>query len=1819
MDQGRSAGASKARNLIIAVLCVVVAVQFWLLVSRPAPEPAPTPTPPQAEAPVPVPNKVQIIGVFADPERSGGALVTFNTAIGADRQGPVPEGEAPATLAPPVAGSWSWVSPFVLRFSPSAPLPEGGGYALTLDPARLPLDGATLAGETTYTLSAAPFTVDLEEVQQQGFFDGGPRVRLEGTLHFSQNVDPKTLARALTLVDPADGTAHDVPLSLTTTYQSRRLSFRSEPVVKTAAARELKLVLSGELTPAEGPARLGKERTWPIRVVLDTRLGLENLTPVVGEAGEGSISLRFSAPVAAEAAAGFVSVEPKVAYRLRADGQELSLSGAFAPGAGYKLTLAKGLAALDGAILPEGVSRQVVFPDLSPRVGFKDPGMFLTPNGARSLAVSSVNLAEAGLTVDKVYLNNLFFFLQYNSWSMFSDTDYAGELSHMMGDRLLETSLALRHPQNKPVDTALKLGDFFDTASPGLYRVMLTAPGSYEGSQRYVLVTDLGLVAKKGQDEVLVWASRFSDLSAVGGAEVTLVSDQNQVLARGRTDAKGLVRFTNLGPAIAENRPYMILAHKDKETSFLVFDRFATDMAGLDVGGATVSPAGLTAFLWGERDLYRPGETVTGAGLVRAANLSLPRKQPLRLRLTDPRGQEVDTRVTPLDPAGWLTFSYPLPASALTGNYTLELLAGESVVGQYRFQLEEFVPDRIKVGLTPGAPFGLTGRELGLTVTSRYLFGPPAAGLPADLSVTLKPAPVGFPGFEDYVFGDPEGSFQTREVFSGEEKLNEAGEAAFGVALPAGLKPPAGLAAVVSARVSEQGGRGVTAMRTIPVHAYPAYVGLKKLAREDVPLDARVEFTFAVVSPEGAATPGGRLVAELVRDRWQTVLRRTPDGSFRYESVRDAEVVSSQDLPAGQAAGGFGFTPPAFGSYRAVLSDPETGAKSQLSFFVSGAGYSPWAVEHPGRLELKPGKNAYLAGEEAHVQLRAPYPGKALVTLEREGVLETQVVDVPGNTATVSFKLTAGHAPTVYVTALLVRAAGDLEPGTAARAFGAVALPVGQAADRLAVDVTAPEEMRPGTTLTLTATTAPGAKLTLSVVDEGILSLIAQKTPDPFGFFYAKRALGVTTFDIHSLLFPEAKLAGKAQAGGGDELAALRQFLSTEGMRRKKPVAFWSGVLTADAAGKAGFAVELPEFQGAVRVMAVAGEGRSFGADEAVVRVKSPLVLLPTFPRFMALNESLRLPVTLRNDTGAAGEFRITLAAKGAASAATPEASLAVEPGKEATAYLELGAGEAPGVAELVLTAGGNGETSTASADVPVRSPLPYARRIETGRLAGAETSFAPKAEGLIPVTVTRSVRLGALPLIPFAGKLAELLSYPYGCAEQTVSRAFPLLHLADLAKALEPELFAARSAPGMVISALRALSSMQTGRGGFAMWPGGAEDAPWASVYAAHFLVEAGDAGYAVDETMRERALDFVAGLAKIRPGAETDERRTALYALFVLARAGRADLGSMDFVRSSLLASLGDDERALLAAAYVLAGQDGNVGALLGFDPASRPPVRETGGTFDSPLRRLALTALALEQAAPEDPRLPGMIDALSRELSAAPGVSTQEAAFGFLALGRFVAVQTDKGPFAGTLKRGETVLGRFDQEHELVLGEIAGEEPLTVALEEGAPEAVFYAVTTRGAPAVADYKPGAQGLSIRREFLTREGAALDLSKVRQGDLLVARVSVRSAAGPVANVVIQNLLPVGLEVENPRLATTERLPWMGDNLLEAAYQDLRDDRVLFFADLPADKEVAQYTLLRAVTAGSFVLPPVRVEAMYDPALYADGELSRLTVLPRE
>jgi len=1632
------------------------------------------------------------------------------------------------------------------------------------------------------------------------------QLKIEWGLEFNYEVSPEELEKNLSLTYDEKTWKKDINFTIRPDRQSRRFSIVSEPIERTDEERSITLVVSKNLKSTAGPLGLATDIPAQMKVETDLKLYSVSSAPILMKP---VIRIEFSSPVDPELAKEYISLDPSIDFRIEQHHRSILLTGEFEFGNWYKVSVKEGLLGNDGTILRKDFSQRVKIEDLESSLAFQAQGLYLPGKSSRTLAIETVNTDTVRVEIEKIYVNNLIYLLQR------SGPGGRWNVPEGIGRRIFSEDLVIDPEKNRLVVTPIDLGGFYDTGEKGIYRVVVRDNDNYWNDTSILAhITDLGIVAQRAEDDLFVWVNSLESLNPQQGVEVTLFSRTNQVIASASTNSKGIVLFEDLVSKMkAEDyEPFTLTVKRGDDISFLEFGECRMPLSAFDIGGRKYLTSGYEAYIYPDRDIFRPGDTIHIAAIVRGEKVSSPPSFPVNLKILDPTSRIFRELTGTPDESGMLAFTLGIPDYAKTGRYVAKLHAAEEEIGRMDFNVEDFIPDKIKVILQPTRRTFMTGDRVDTYITGTTLFGPPASGRKVEAALTIRSHPFLPSEWRDFTFGDPDRKFSEIELETEEGILDEDGIWGFSVDIPGDIFPAAALKGVLSATVTEHGGRAVSAYTDIDIHPYPLYIGLRPKTEGYAKTGEQFEIDYVTVNPEGEEIGVDTLNVEVYRIVYQSILERGNDNRYRYVSERSDELQTSFDIDT-RVTGSITYTPERYGRYKIVLRDPDSKASSAMNFYTSGWGYAPWSLENPDRVEIEIEKESYRVGETATLLVKAPFPGKLLLMVEREKVFDYRVIDMGKNTATISLLVSADYAPNAYVTATVIKPISSFDGKSPLRAFGVAPLQVDNTAKRLSLDVGAPEAIRPGTQLDIDVkvTNLSGTtSLTVSAVDEGICQLTDFKTPDPFGFFYGKKRLGVEYFDVFSLILPEYTRSGGQPAG--DYIEKVRKkHLNPVGIRRIKPTSLWSGIVKTDASGRAKVTLDVPQFQGKLRVMVVAANSSYTGSSRRDVYVRDLIVLTPTFPRFIASKDEFTVPVTVYNGTGTDSVFKVSLAIDGPVDCLDNlEKTIRIRGGKEGFVSYRLSAEDKIGKASFLVTATGAGETSSSTTDVPVRPSSPVTT------LSGSEviTEVQP-LELTLPgdfIEGTQEARLifSSFPAVKFTGSLQYLLRYPHGCIEQTTSRVFPLLYFDELARVAEPELFEANDAGYYVQEGIDKLTSMQQDNGGFSFWPGGNYQNKWGSIYASHFLVEARKAGYQIPERVYKNMLSNLEHVTRGR-FENRYELQQQVYACYVMALAEKPQKSTVKFIRENRLKDIPASSQFQLALSFWMMGDERTARSLL---PTEVHPIdvkRETGRNFNSSVRENAIMLDVLAEVYPDSPGIPVLVERLSKQAGRGRWSTTQDNAFALLAIGK-VYRQTEESDYTAELLIDGVKHSSFDESGLTLEDSSLPDRTVTVNLTGEGRCYLYWQLW--GVPERPEYDEYDRGISVSREYLDIDGNHLDYQNVRHGELVIAKITMQALDNEVKNVIVDDMLPAGFEIENPRLESRAQIPWIGDQGFSPDYLDMRDDRLHLYTSLKRGKPKIFYYALRAVTRGRFTLPPITAECMYDPtytSIKSSGSIS--------
>ena len=1481
----------------------------------------------------------------------------------------------------------------------------------------------------------------------------------------------------------------------------------------------------------------------------------------------------------------------------------------------YTVTLRTGLPSTVHETLSQSKDFSIYVRDRKPLARFASNAYVLPRSGQRGIPIVSVNSRAIAVEILRIDDRNLVGTLGGSGEYDRGDFKHSlnryeiEQLRQSRGVSVWKGELAVESPPlNTDVTTAFPVDSALGDLKPGVY-VIVAQPKELKdtdndyGSQatQWFVVSDLGLTAFSGNDGIHAYVHSLATADAKSGIELRLISRSNEVLATRRTDGNGHAQFeAALASGEGGAAPALLTAADAQgDYAFLSLTGSAFDLSDRGVSGRAAS-AGLDAFVYAERGVYRTGETVYLTALLRDVQGTAALGVPLTLVAERPDGVEYRRTVVPDQGLGGHSLVLPVIGSAPTGTWHVRAFTDPKrpAVGETTFLVEDYVPDRIEFDLT--SPTGRVSPKAPATVdvAGRFLYGAPAAGLDleGDVTVAVAKERAGFPGYE-FGLADEEVS-AARQPLEDLPATDGAGKAKFNVSLdklPASTHP---LEAKIAVRMAEAGGRAVERTITLPVSPSGAMIGVKpQFSGRSLSDGATAAFDVIVVMPDGTAAARRGLHYELQRvDTHYQFYKR--DGRWNYEPVKTTTRVADGTADAAADKPARISLPVTFGRYRLEVSTGEPdGPVTSLAF---DAGFYVEAnADTPDMLEVALDQNEYRAGDTMTVAVTARSAGRLTLNVIGDRLLASNSVEVKPGAVQVKMPVGRDWGSGAYVVATLRRpldAPAQRMPG---RSIGVRWFSIDHAAKTLTLDLKAPPLLRPNSTLRVPIKVGlpagAEARVAVAAVDVGILNLTNYKPPSPDDYYLGQRTLSADIRDLYGDLIDGMQGARGQIRSGGDAGAEALQGNPPTG----PPVALYSGLLKVGADGTAEASFEVPAFAGTVRVMAVAWSKDKIGHASADVVVRDPVVLSATLPRFLLPGDRSSLHFDLDNVEGAPGDYTIAVNGTGALSASATE-KLALRAKQRMAVTIPITASAAgAGTVEVKVT-GPAAFALDRSFALTVRTPAQILARRTVKPIAKGEsvTLSSDLFADLVPGTGSVSVSVGSLTALDAASLLAALDRYPFRCSEQTTSRALPLLYLSDLAKethvALQPD------ADQRIRDAIDMLLTRQDSTGAFGLWGVGGGDDVWLNSYVTDFLTRARERKFAVPETAFRLALDRLRNVVGATTDPSKNDGSDLAYALYVLARNGAAPIGDLRYLADAKLDALKTPiAKAQVAAALALAGDRTRAervfaAALTALGPQPLPDLASRLD-FGSGLRdAAALVTLAAEGGASR-----ATVQAAEQRVEAARATlrptSTQEDAWLLLAAS---AMAKDAGNVS--LNVGGEAMQR-PLFRTIRAGDL--KEPLRIA--NAGEDEVKAVVTVTGAPLTPE--PAAEkGFKIERLTYTLDGDPVDAKTVKQNTRLAVVLRITEAQPQFGRLVVADYLPAGFEIDNPRLVSsgdTGTLSWI-TNAVEPVDSQFRDDRFtaafLRKRDDPAVFTVAY--VVRAVAPGKYVRPQASVEDMYWP-----------------
>ncbi|MHC1738908.1 MAG: alpha-2-macroglobulin [Ignavibacteriaceae bacterium] len=1716
-------------------------------------------------------------------------------------------------FTPAIKGKFKWVSPSRLLFSPDSPLEPMQSYSAEIT--------KKVLFNTTFDPDFDDFefnTADLNLDKVDVFWTNIPKqyykLSVQGNLTFNYPVSPPQLKKYLEVRQ--NGKIIDT-WKITNDNASNKITINFGEVQQTEKEQEFTIYIKKGLESVYGKKPLDKAIKLVKTLPPITELTVTGVSS--GFDGEsGWLEVETSQMVDEKKLKDYVSITPSVELRFSVSENLFRIEGNFATMQTVDLLIKKGLSGSYGGKLQEDFEQSVSMIDIAPSVNFADKkGTYLMLGGEKNLQVNTVNVTGVDIQVNQVFKNNIA--LMLNNYSeTYSYEDYGYNPQYYVGDfgrNLYSETVNLKNRRNWLEKFSVNLNKIVTSKNKGIFVVNVSSTeDGWISDSKIIALSDLAIIAKKGKDELVVFVNSIKEAEPVEDVAISLISSNNQTLLSGTTNKEGVIRFLSVTNKIKGFQPVLITAERNDDFNFIDLRKTFIETSRFEVDGINQINGNFSVFTYSDRNIYRPGETVYLSSIIRTNQIKIPNDIPVFLKIINPQGKTIQEIKKTLNEQGSFESAIPIPGYSMTGEYTAEIYNGvDNLIGTYKFAVEDFVPDKLRVHLKNSNDNLQPGDSLSINIDAEFLFGAKGSNLKYESYISLKSLPYKSKTYSDYTFDYHTPDIPQFENVSFDGILDDNGRGKIVYSAPYDLKSQGYISATSYVSVFDLTNRTVNRVSSFNIYPFRQFLGIKN-SGEYYGVNQNISFGVIAIDPNDKLLTNKSITATLVRYEWNTVLKKDYSDRYYYASEEKEIIEWTKEYSVSNGKKDLSLIVTKSGRYELRISyklNDHYVKKTFYAYGFSSATSTSFEVDKEGKVDIIFDKPVYRPGEKAKVLFIGPFSGNMLITMEREGVLYNKYINFENKSAQVEIPVFDDYMPNAYVTATLFKKHGIDNTTPFLVAHGFASMKVERSELKLPLSISHPQKIKPNSRQEITIKTAPSRNIyvTLAAVDEGILQIRNFITPDPYKSMYAKRSLSVESYDLYKLLLPEI-LTMNSSFGGDD-------FYDSELKKRTNPItskrfnlfAFWSGIKKSDGNGIVKIPIDVGEFNGEVRFMAVAYSGSKFGSAESHMKVVNDIIIEPEIPKFLTARDKLTSPVTVINTTSNNLSLSVNITTEGPVKIIGQSIqNITVKSNSTSRVSFNLEALDQIGEAKIVITASGPVKVKEVI-NIGVRPNSPLVTESGSGTIKAGSDVKIKIPNNFVDGTFSASLKISKFPVVKFAKQLKSLIGYPYGCIEQTVSKAFPLLYLGDIAKVTVPELFTNNAPTFYVKEAIRKIESMQLYDGSISYWQGEGYPSWWGSVYAAHFLIESKNAGYSVNETTLNRLLAYLAKKAREQStydyvtysnGTRTVSKiasKEIIYSLYVLALVKRGDVSTMNYYKSKIYL-VSTDMRYLLAASFAQLGQWNSYHSIIPKFFKSESTDRLSGSNFDSEIRANSIMLNVLLDTDPKNQQIPQLIKYLSDKI--ANVYTTQEQAFFFLAMGKAAARTADSKVNVDLYVDNKLIGSSKENEFQLKDKNLRGKTLLLKGTGKGE---LYYFWSAEGVKYGEKVKEIDNNMGIRREYYDyKTGSRILNNSFYQGQLLVCKILLIGQNQSAENVVVTDLVPAGFEIENPRLSASGTMTWTAKNPVNVQYLDVRDDRLLLFTKLESNTTKEYNYMLRVVNQGSYNLPVISAEAMYNP-----------------
>lgn len=1523
-------------------------------------------------------------------------------------------------------------------------------------------------------------------------------------------------------------------------------------------------------------------------------------------------------------AKGYIKLSPQEDVSYSATHDKICIRG-LRYGQDYEVTVKAGLRGTDQGIMSEASKRSVFIGDRDARI-LLNPGSYVLPSSNKGqLPIRTINVDEAHLKLYRVGERNLTALqasgLLTQNLSSWNET----QLEYDYGTAVAEAYVKTSGEKNKEVTTLIPVNELIKEPKPGIY--ILTARDNGEEETYYyssrptqwLLISDIGVTSYHGESQMQVHTRSLKNAKPQSGVELTLISRNNEILGRAKSDSRGIAEFpAGLMRGEGGNRPQLLIAQKgDGDFNFLTLNGPYLDVSGLGVAGQAALKASNT-FLYTERGVYRPGETVFLSGLLRDAQSKAVKAKPLTFKVVRPDGVVIFEKRINGDELGGYNLEIPINAAARAGRYYASAYHDPegSSIGSVYFQVEDFVPQRITASLSTEAEIVIPKQPFDLELEAEFLYGAPASDLNVDGQVIIQSNRRPFEAHKDYVFGPEEEEFRPQRHFLTGPKTDASGKSRITYSLNDVPQSDTPLEAGFRVQVADVSGRPVGSYLTRPILTKDLHIGLKRGNWDEVEDGAIARFSAISVNAKGEEVAGKKLVVDWFKEHndynWYY-----NGGEWEVRTQVYDEIVYSENMTGGDDGLVQLEHQLPHGRYRIQVKDEDGNAVSSMRFYVGWVNAGNNAIT-PDALEINVDQTSVASGDKVRAFIKAPFAGEALVAVANDRIRWTKSIRLSKEGTEISIPMDEDWRPGAYILATAFRP-NDGKPSLLPhRAMGLAWVGIDTEAAQYKLSLNKADIAKPRAQTEIDIEVSGyekkhgPLKITLAAVDEGILQLTDFTSPSPVDYFLTQRVLGVQIRDLYGRLIKAADgQLGELRFGGDAELAQAEE--NTQGLKKRaqKTVALFHKDVSVDENGHARVTLDIPDFAGRLRLMAVAYSADRIAEASSDIIIRDDLIAELLLPRFLSPGDEAQSKLSLHNLKDEEVELTVSLEAEGLA-LGQEQWTVKLAPQERQDIPVSLMAG-APQDGQLNLTvAEGDDVVQTRDWTLPIRAVQPYTsdRNITLLKSGESYTIDASSLGDYFDDTLEASFKLTTRPDFDIADLLLGLSRYPYGCTEQTVSRAMPLLYFNDVALEWGVE----SDKPALDKTLYRSIDRVlnrQNSDGSFGLWRSGSNGHLWLSAYSVEFLTRARDKGYDVPPKALAFAIDWLETQAL---SERYRHPHSAAYAFYILAREGQISLSETRYFADRFGASIETPlGLAHLGAALSLLGdvEEGEK-FLINATKTHRNPFRWYDD-YGSDLRDQAAIAALIADIFRDEDRLNTLTTVLEDKFYERNYFSTQEQNWLLLTTHALQEKAADQFSFALNDDA-------FENQTQAQSFSFKADEFKTGLLIENTGNDTLRLIHSLRGISKAALPPVQEKVQISRRYLSPTGAAIDPMDLKQNDLVLVVLEGKTTGNTEHDFLIVDLLPAGLEIENAAIGGAGTSAFQMPKLTRTIdFEAARDDR--YIAALSPGyrgKEFRVAYLARAVTPGSFAQPAPFVEDMNRPQIFARGEIGKIIISPR-